>query len=427
MIEPKVLKGTRDYGPDLMAKRLHVMGLMRAVFESFGYGTIETPVIEYAETILGKYGDEGDKLTYHFKDHGDRHIALRYDQTVPTARYYAANWQELPRPFKRYQISRVWRADKPQKGRQREFYQLDIDIIGTDNPSADLEVLQVVQATFEKLGLDDYVIQFNNRGLMNNLLAGFGVEEAVRVKVIHALDKLEKIGRDAVGDIIEDLGVTAEHTERLLDLVMTEGSNQDKIEALREFEPEAVEEILKMAEAAGMDMTRLDFNPALARGLDYYTGIVLEVVLEEARDLGSVCAGGRYDNLCGMFCKEQFSGVGIAFGFARISTAMLDRGMLDNVHAAADVLVVQFSEETREANLALASQLRAAGLNTEFYLDSAKLAKQFKFANKKLIPFVVTQGESELEKDVVILKDMTSGEQSEVALTDLAETIKVKL
>lgn len=419
MIEPKILKGTRDFGPDEMAKRAHVLGILQKTFERFGYGTIETPVIEYAETILGKYGEEGDKLTYHFQDNGDRHIALRYDQTVPFARYYATNWQELPSPFKRYQISRVWRADKPQRGRYREFYQCDIDIIGTTALTAELELLQIIQSAYVEMGLKDYEIQFNDRALMNSMLEAFGVEENKKIEVIRALDKLDKIGRDGVFVELDKANLSAETKTALLDLVLTEGTNDERVAAFSKFNVGAIKEILALAEAGGVNTNHLKFNPALARGLDYYTGFICEVLLADDRALGATCSGGRYDDLCGLFCKQNFSGVGVAFGFDRLMVALTDRGLLENINAAPQVLVVNFGLETVVENIKLAKTLRNAGINTDFYFEEDKLAKQFKYADKKGIPYVVVQGADEIKKGVVMLKNMQNGDQKELKTADL--------
>jgi len=427
MIQPKILKGTRDFAPEMMAKRDHVMNKIRGVFRKYGYDTIETPVIEYAETILGKYGDEGDKLTYHFQDHGDRHIALRYDQTVPFARYYADNWQELPSPFKRYQISRVWRADKPQKGRLREFYQCDIDIIGTNSLLADLELIQVMQDVMVDLGLTDYKIQFNDRKLMNSILEAADVSDKNRVDVIRALDKLDKIGADKVEKLLVENGLDASLAANLMQTVLADGSNHDKVAALADFEISTIKEILALSEAAGLDLTKLELNLALARGLDYYTGLIFEVVLTNSSDLGTVCAGGRYDNLCSMFCKEEFSGTGVAFGFERMMEALLERKMLDDVPLNAQVLVVQFGKATVIDNLKLVTQLRQAGLATELSFEDSKLGKQFKYADKKNIPFVLVQGSEELDNGVVVLKDMKTGDQTDYPLDKISEVLLNKV
>lgn len=401
IIEPKILKGTRDFLPKDKAKRDYVMSKFVEVFRRFGYDSIETPVIEYAETILGKYGEEGDKLTYNFEDNGGRMIALRYDQTVPFARLYAANNQELPSPFKRYQISRVWRADKPQKGRYREFYQCDIDVIGTESILVELEMVLVMKAAFEALGISNFEIKFNDRAFMDSVLDKAGVDSDQRMGVISVIDKLDKIGAVGVRKELESRGVDVEAISPLLEF---DGDLDD----LSEFKIDRVRELIKLA-----GISELKFDPSLARGLDYYTGIVFEGVLPDIQ-IGSVVGGGRYDNLCGSFSKQEFSGCGIAFGFDRLIVAMEEMGLFSDVALAAQVLVTIFDEDSVSESIKIASQLRELGLNAELYFEAVKLAKQFKYADKKEIPFVIVAGPSEVEKGVVLLKDMQSGEQREI-------------
>ena len=425
MLEPRILKGTRDHGPLTMAKRDYIMRQIVEIFQNYGYDTIETPVIEYAEMILGKYGDEGDKLTYHFQDNGDRHIALRYDQTVPFARYFAMNHNDLPKPFKRYQISRVWRADKPQRGRLREFYQCDIDIIGTDSLLAELECVLVINDVLTKLGFADFEIQFNDRRILTAVLESVEVSSDQTVTVIRILDKLDKIGIEAVKRELQDIGLAEDQIQQLESLLLQPATNSEKLERLKNYKVEAVSEIFAQAEAAGVDLKRLNFNPALARGLDYYTGIIFEVVLLEDRSLGTICAGGRYANLCGMFCNDQFSGVGVAFGFERLVEALQSRELLTGIGLASQVLIVNFGSKLDSANLQLATTLRAAGINTEYYFEDAKLAKQFKYADKKQIPYVAVQGEGEQKRGVVVLKNMQTGEQQELNTEQLVAKVAV--
>lgn len=422
MITPRVLKGTSDYGPLAMAQRNHVFSILRQLFESYGYDTIETPVLEYAETILGKYGEEGDKLTYNFKDHGDRHIALRYDQTVPFARFYATNWFDLPSPFKRYQISRVWRADKPQRGRQREFYQCDIDIIGTESLAAEAELMQMAVSGFENLGLEDAKILINDRNFLNDFLTQNKVEESDFVSVIRCLDKLDKIGVEGVEkELVEKANIDADIASNLLLLLNITGTNDQKLKALSTYDVSNLEKLFELCNQLGIPGERLEFVPTLARGLDYYTGVVFEAVLEKDRKLGSVGSGGRYADLCGTFSKQDFPGVGFSFGFARIMQALLDREMLENIPLAADVLMVCFSDELKAQNSLLANELRAAGFNVDFYFEPDKLSKQFKYADKKQIPFVIVQGVEEAENGTIMLKNMQTGEQETLQTEELAD------
>ena len=407
MIEPRILKGTRDFLPAEKAKRDYVIGVIRSVFERYGYDSIETPVIEYAEVILGKYGEEGDKLTYNFKDNGDRHIALRYDQTVPFARLYAKHWGELPSPFKRYEINRVWRADKPQKGRYREFYQCDFDIIGTDSLMCEVELAMVTRDVFKELGLN-VVVRVNDRGLVDSVLDAAGIEVDKRVKVISTIDKLDKIGRDGVikllGELIEDAQVN--EVVKLLDA--------KSLDDLAEFATIDLERFFELAE--GVDV--LEFDPTLARGLDYYTGIIFETVCPEL-NLGSIAGGGRYDNLCGSFSKQEFTGTGIAFGLDRIMDTLEDLNLLNDIKLNTQVLVAVFDDDGEKDSLKIYDTLHKKGINAEVYFGEAKLAKQFKYADRKGIPYVVIAGPSEIEKGVVMLKEMKTGDQKEISLDDL--------
>lgn len=412
LVPPEVLRGTRDFLPLQMAKRQYVADAFREVFRRFGYDAIETPAIEYAKTILGKYGDEGNKLTYTFEDNGGRKIALRYDQTVPFARVVAANHRELPMPFKRYEINRVWRADRPGKGRYREFYQCDIDIIGTESLVADAEIARVAYVALHELGFKKFVVKCNSRRLMNSIFASFGIEADQFTSVLRVLDKIEKIGRDAVASELSEI-ISADTTQRLLSLVLMEGSNAHKIEAVREYNSGEISEFLELCDAFGIPEDYIEFDLSLARGLDYYTGIIFEVVPTDVQ-MGSLAGGGRYDDLCSMFCKEKLSGVGIAFGFDRIIATLEEMGALTDIGLSTRVLVTCFDAQTQKNSLAIASLLHNAGIPTEVYPDVASLKKQLKFANKKRIPLVVFCGPEEMERGVVKVKNMETGEEEVV-------------
>ena len=309
LVTPEILRGTRDFLPEEMVKRNYVMNTIRAVFKSFGYGTIETPVIEYLSTLLGSYGEEGNKLLYRFEDNGGRQVALRYDQTVPFARLVAANHRELPMPFKRYEINRVWRADRPAKGRYREFYQCDVDIIGTESLVAEGEIAKVVYSVFTTLGFSNFLIKINSRRLINAILQSLGVPEGDQISIIRILDKIEKIGRSEIQKELAPF-LDAKKSAELLDLILMKGSNQEKIQAVAKYGISEVAEFLDICADYEIPEKHLEFDLSLARGLDYYTGIICEVILPDI-DIGSVCGGGRYDDLCGRFCKEKFSGMGV--------------------------------------------------------------------------------------------------------------------
>ena len=414
IIEPKILKGTRDFLPEDMAKRNFVMEQIRKVFEKYGYDTIETPVISYAETILGKYGAEGDRLTYSFEDSGERKIALPYDLTVPFARLVAANWQDLPMPFKRYQIQRVWRAEKPQKGRLREFYQCDIDVIGTRSLIAEAEIARVIVEVFKELGFKGFKLKVNSRRFLNAILESLGINEDIP-SVIRGIDKMDKIGEEGAREELADKGVAEEKISKLFKTL----SEKD----FSDYDTSEIDEFLQLCEDFQIDEDYLEFDPYLARGLDYYTGITYEVVCDEV-GLGSLCGGGRYDDLCGLFCKEDFSGVGVAFGFERIMIALDKLEKLGSVPLNSKVLVTVFDEESKGDSLSIYTNLVDEGINSEVYFQPDKLAKQFKYANKKRIPFVVIRGSEEKEKNEVTVKIMETGDQKTIPVNQLISYIK---
>ncbi|MBT3817630.1 MAG: histidine--tRNA ligase [Candidatus Magasanikbacteria bacterium] len=412
LIEPKILKGTRDFFPKQMAKRNFVLQKLIQVFKLFGYDQIDTPSIEYAETLFGKYGEEGSKLTYSFKDLGGRKIALRYDQTVPTARVVATNYNDLPMPFKRYQISNVWRADKPAKGRYREFTQCDIDIIGTTNLLSEAEVAKIIYKAFKNLGFNNFIIKVNSRRLINNILDNFGVSPEKQLSVIRSLDKLEKVGPKGVRKELSNV-LDKSNVDKLFSVVMIKGDNKEKLKKLKKYDIREMETFLDLCKNLSIPDKFIEFDISLARGLDYYTGIVYEIFIP-GQDFGAFGGGGRYDDLCSLFIDKKFSGVGVTFGLDRIILAMEEKSMLDNMRLNSKVLVINFSEDTLDNNLKMFNELQKANINTEIYFEPTKLDKQFKYANKKQIPFVVICGSDEIEKGIVSIKDMKTGKQINV-------------
>jgi histidyl-tRNA synthetase len=417
IIQPKILKGTSEFGPSEMSKRNMVMAKIKEIFARYGYDPIETPILNPAETILGKYGEEGDRLTYNFEDNGKRRLALPYDLTVPFARYFAANWKELPLPFKRYQIQRVWRGEKPTKGRLREFYQCDIDVIGTESLIAEAEVARVITTVFTELGFNNFQIKTNSRRLMNDILKAFDVPNEKAMDVIRVIDKLAKIGESAVIEELKKLKI--ENAKELLAAIKPESNTKETLEKLKQYDTSEIETLLNYCNALGVPEELIDFDPSLARGLDYYTGIIYEIVSFDNLDLGSLCAGGRYDNLCGLFCKESFSGMGVAFGFERIMIAMEERGDFDDLTLNSKILVTLFDEGSISDSLKLYRLLTEASLKTEVYFEPEKLKKQFKYADKKQIPFVVIQGPEEKQKNEVTIKSMQSGKQKTLPMSQL--------
>ena len=418
-IIPRILKGTRDFLPEEMARRDFVQQKIASVFERFGYDRIDTPAIEYAETLLGKYGDEGSKQLYRFKDNGGRDVALRFDQTVPFARVVAANYSQLPMPFKRYQISKVWRADKPAKGRYREFTQCDIDIVGTENLVAETEIVKATCVVFKELGFKEFTIKINSRRLINSILGNLGIEQEKQSAIMRALDKFNKIGRNGVMEEMKQI-CDEKIVEDILGIMLISGTNQEKIEKLKEYDIKEVGELLQLCSRVAVPEEFLEFDPSLARGLDYYTGIIYEVCVKNT-GIEAVCAGGgRYDNLCGLFTQRDFSGVGIAFGFDRIVLAMETLGLLDEVRLNSEVLVTYFNEETLPKSLEIWNQLQDTGIDTEIYFEPSRLQKQFAYASKKRIKFVVICGPDEVKENAVTIKNMETGKQKTIPQSQLS-------
>ena len=396
-IEPKVLKGFRDFLPSEARKRQYTINTLKKVFESYGFEPLETPALEYEEILLGKYGDEGDKLMYRFEDNGKRKVALRYDQTVPLARVVAQYQNELPMPFKRYQIQNVWRAENTQKGRYREFLQCDADIVGSSSILSDLEILACVNTAMKNLGFQDFSILVNSRKVFDM----FGANK----KIISILDKEDKIGKDKV------LGLLSEVMES--DRKAEEFYNNIKNLQPKNI-PDRLKEILEKSD-------ELNLFPAffLARGLDYYTDLIFEVRVPKYKG-GSVCGGGRYDNLIGMFADKDIPAVGFAFGFDRLMEAMEQFNLFPKDLQTTKVLVTTFSEELKQKSIEIADILRSKNINTELYLDeNAKLDKQLKYADQKGIPYVVIIGPDEASKNLVTLRNMKTREQQIISLDEL--------
>lgn len=419
-IEPKILKGTREFGPEEMAKRSRVMSIIKKTFKKFGYGEIETPILCPAETILGKYGEEGTKLTYNFSQR-DTKIALPYDLTVPFARFVAANFRSLPMPFKRYQIQRVWRAEKPQKGRLREFYQLDIDIIGTRSLIAEAEVAKVVVEVFEKLGFEKFTVKVNSRRLLNTILDQFGVKAESKIEIIRVIDKLGKIGEEVVVEELEKSQL--KNAKELIELLKSSETNEQTLEKMAMYDTSEIEEFLGYCKALAVPQEYIKFDPSLARGLDYYTGITYEIIDQDGK-FGSICGGGRYDDLCGLFCDEDLSGVGVAFGFERIMLALEEMGAFEKSRPGSEVLVTVFDDKTKNDALSIYADLIGAGIKSEIYFEPGNLSKQFKYADKKKVKFIVIRGTEEMGNDTVSIKSMETGKQKTLPRNQLVSYLK---
>lgn len=396
MIKTQTLKGFRDFLPADAIKRQFVIGKITETFETFGFDPLETPALEYAETLLGKYGDEADKLLYLFEDNGKRKVGMRYDQTVPTARVVAQYGNELTMPFKRYQIQPVWRAENTQKGRFREFLQCDADIFGEASFLADAEIIALLGKTLENLGFSKYKILMNDRTLFGD----------TPLPAIGIIDKLGKIGADGVKKELNDKGFDP----KILDVISQQKPTQ------------RLNQIISTLSQVGIKAENIAFDPTLARGLDYYTSTIVEAVID-GYDAGSVSGGGRYDKLIGQFSGRDVSAVGFAFGFDRLVEAMEQQNLLPTGQTKTQVLVTVFSRDQLSSMLSLTSALRHEGVNTEVALDVKKLDKQLKYADRKGIPYVIIQGPEEQAKNVVKLKTMKTKEQQELTIEQLIDKL----
>lgn len=405
----QTLKGFRDFLPSEAKKRQFVAAKIQQVFERFAFVPLMTPTLEYASLLLGKYGDEADKLVYTFTDRGDRQVGLRYDQTVPTARILSQYQNELPKYFRRYQIQNVFRADKPQKGRYREFTQCDCDIFGSTDTLADAELLTTVAAVFQELGFASVRIEINDRRLLIEALSPFTTPEVDVYSIIQSIDKLDKMSPELIIEELNEKGLTRTQAEAVI-------SKLEKIEISSNLS-----DIVQKTISLGVDPTNLVFNPKLARGLDYYTGLIFEIKIPEVGNT-SVGGGGRYDRLIADLADYDMPAVGVGLGFDRIVEACEQLGLLPDQTASATVLVTYFPDDQASLNKALevTTALRQAQIATELFVSPEKLVKQFKNASAKNIPFVVVIGETELQSNKVTLKDLRSGEQS---LLSIAEVI----
>ena len=438
LIEPRTLKGFRDYAPALMIPRERVLQTARTVYRSFGFAPMDTPALEYAEVLLGKGGEESDKLVYRFRDHGDRDVALRFDLTVPFARFAAQYVPQLGTPFKRYAMGPVWRGENTAAGRYREFWQCDFDTIGTTSNAADAEVVLVVNALFEALEIGDFTIRVNNRLVLNGLLESLGVLDK-SVPLLRALDKLLKMGRDkVVEEMVREAGVTAAQAAQVLTLAETEGSNADKlarVESLCGGNAKVADgvarlrELLAVAAAGGVPEGRVRLDLSIARGLDYYTGTIYETFLTALPGIGSVCSGGRYDNLAGLYTKQVLPGVGASLGVDRLLTAMeeLKHPWLAGLTTTAPVLVLQFPGASLVDCVALATAMRKANVGCELYPDGAKLGKQFQYAEKRGHTLAVFAGPEELAAGVVKVKNLAGRTEVSVPRAELVATVSAEL
>jgi histidyl-tRNA synthetase len=425
----QMLKGMRDFLPDRMIVRQHVMSTLRTVFERHGFEPIDTPALEYYETLAGKYGED-ERLIYHFEDHGGREIGLRYDLTVPLARFVAQHRNELVFPFKRYHIGPVWRADRPQKGRYREFWQCDADIVGTKSMLADADVVSIVIESLSAINMPNFVVHINHRKLLESLALYAGVPADRAGGVFRAIDKLSKIGDSGVVKELEDAGVDTATAGRIVDLVSISGSPDVVLSSVSErlsnipLAQEAISDLESLFEylaALGAPAAHYVFDLALARGLEYYTGPVFETTVDEPK-IGSLGGAGRYDTLVGMFSGQEIPATGMSLGLERIIDVVEELGLLHLPTTVSDVFVTIFAPESVDDSLAVASRLRAGGIRAEVYMeDHRDLGRQFRYASRRGIPFAVVIGPDEASRGVVSVRDMTSAEQTEVAAEQLVD------
>ena len=446
--KPSIPKGTRDFSPVEMTRRNYMFDTIKSVFRTYGYAPLETPAMENLSTLMGKYGEEGDKLLFKILNSGDfmdkvtpEQIAgssaalatkicekgLRYDLTVPFARFVVQHQSEIAFPFKRYQVQPVWRADRPQKGRYREFYQCDVDAIGSRSLLYEAELVQIVESVFRKLGIN-VVLKLNNRKIL------FGIAEAIghadkMIDITVAIDKLDKIGLENVEKELLERGIEQEAIERLKPILTLSGTTEEKLATLRTILAESetgikgvdeMEELVGLIDEVGCTL-EVELDLSLARGLNYYTGAIFEVKAKDYQ-IGSICGGGRYDDLTGIFGLPDTSGVGISFGADRIYDVMLGLGLFpEEAQMTTKVLFINFGGQERKAARRLLTSLREVGISSDIYPDSAKMKKQMEYANKRAIPYVVIVGESEAAEGVATVKNMAEGTQEKVAFESLAE------
>ena len=444
--KPSIPKGTRDFSPEEMMRRTHIFDTIKSVFRLFGYAPLETPSMENLSTLLGKYGDEGDKLLFKILNSGDYGAklsdeelrqaskicekGLRYDLTVPFARYVVQHQNEIIFPFKRYQIQPVWRADRPQKGRYREFYQCDVDVIGSKSLLSEVELVDIVARVFSKLGIS-VTLKMNNRKILYGIAESIGHADKM-MDITVAIDKLDKIGLDNVKNELRERGIDDEAINKLQPILELSGTNAEKLEILSnviggsETGVLGIEEMRTIFDSitkAGIALTP-ELDLSLARGLNYYTGAIFEVKANDYQ-IGSISGGGRYDDLTGIFGMPGMSGVGISFGADRIYDVMLGLNLFpEELACSTKVFFVNLGKAEEEASMPIISELRNKGIATEIYPESAKMKKQMEYANRRGIPYVVIIGSNELERGVATVKNMRSGEQMEVAFNDIASALQ---
>ena len=444
--KPSIPKGTRDFSPEEMMRRTYIFDTIKSVFRLFGYAPLETPSMENLSTLLGKYGDEGDKLLFKILNSGDygaklsedelrqaskiSEKGLRYDLTVPFARYVVQHQNEIVFPFKRYQIQPVWRADRPQKGRYREFYQCDVDVIGSKSLLSEVELVDIVARVFSKLGIS-VTLKMNNRKILFGIAESIGHADKM-IDITVAIDKLDKIGLDNVKNELRERGIDDEAINKLQPILELSGTNEEKLEKLGQvigasetgmLGIEEMRTIFNNVERLGINLTP-ELDLSLARGLNYYTGAIFEVKANDFQ-IGSISGGGRYDDLTGIFGMPGMSGVGISFGADRIYDVMLGLNLFpEELACSTKVFFINLGEAEAEASMRIMSTLRNNGIAAEIYPEASKMKKQMEYANRRGIPYVVIIGSEELNEGIATIKDMRTGEQLKVSFDEVAAHIK---
>lgn len=456
-INPRLLQGFRDFLPQKKMQRDWLIEKVRKVYESFGFQPLETPVLEYADILTGKYGEEANTMMYQFEDHGQRKVAMRYDLTVPFSRVIA-QYPDLTKPFKRYQVAPVWRADSPQAGRYREFYQFDADVAGSSSMLADAEIVCLICTVMRELGIANFMARINNRKVLNGLLEYADVDPENTTRVFQAVDKIEKIGPDEVkkellsekttikiigkdeyGNITEEVplpSINQKSVEKILKFLAVKGSNEEVLKKLNTLFTNIpigqegvreLEEVLSYLDAMGIDKSKVKIDLSIARGLDYYTGTVFETTLLDLPGFGSVFSGGRFDELIGVFTGQNVPAVGASVGVDRLFSAMEQLELLPETSNTSQVLVTIFQENTADS-LKAARKLRDNGFSVEVYLgEKPGLKPQLRYANKRAIPITVITYPDQTEKDIYIVKKMADGSQIESDLAGLTETVEKSL
>ena len=433
MTQPRTLAGFMELLPTEQIQFNNIKNKIEETYKKFGFLPVDTPIIELTEVLLAKAGGETEKQMYSFQK-GDTDLSLRFDLTVPLAKYVAMNQGKLNFPFRRYQIGKVYRGERPQKGRYREFYQCDIDIIGEEELSLmnEAELPSVIAEIFKSLGFSKFLIRINNRKILNGFFEEIG-QKSQSAEILRIIDKLDKIGLEAVISELEKIEVNAEQIDRIARFISIKGNNEEKVEQLQKLGVENVtfnegvfeiSEVMKYMKSFGMNEENFEFDITIARGLDYYTGTVYETFLTEYRELGSVCSGGRYENLTGNYTNKKFPGVGVSIGLTRLFYKLNELGILDKkVQSVAKVLVIPMLEDKTSA-IKFATELRKNEINTEVYLNDKKLKAKMKYADKLKIPYVVVYGENEEVSNEVCIKNMETGEEIKFNITNDIEKIK---